>query len=152
MYILNGFEHVFHFWLHHFLSNDWLCVRRYSLALGRRQLISIIYYCFVIVSARCEPPAPMDKVIYECNIGYSIANEDTQSYGSDGWFSPVNGTCDRFPPHEYCYRGWKELNGYPWVGRANLYGGGGYVAEMRGSLEVLQRFTRKLQADGWVDK
>ena len=51
------------------------------------------------------------------------------------------------------YRSANELNGYPVVGKYNIYGvGGGYVYEMRGQKSYLQGNLTLLQINNWIDR
>ena len=53
---------------------------------------------------------------------------------------------------EYTYSKSSKLNGYPYLGKLTVYGGGGYVVELRQSRWVLTRMMSKLQKEQWIDR
>lgn len=101
-------------------------------------------------SAQCNLVKPMDKVIKECNVAYSFMTEDKSTKGV-GWV-PFNGTENaNNSAYEYVYRSASELDGFPYWAVHNMYSGGGYVMELRGSVrELFHRFER-LKEGGWID-
>jgi len=55
-------------------------------------------------------------------------------------------------PYEYTYRTASSLSSYPYAGTVAVYGGGGYVVQLRGSRSVLLQKLIDLKAEGWIDK
>lgn len=55
-------------------------------------------------------------------------------------------------PYEYTYRHGKDIDSYPIYGELQVYGGGGYVAELRGDRAAIYDKIAELKAGGWIDK
>lgn len=88
-----------------------------------------------------------EDLIESCNGGYLFWNEEKESYGTS--WTDLNGT---EPPSHYVYRDAESLNGYPYWGRLAIYNGGGYVVELRESLNDLLFKMKQLENEGWIDK
>jgi polycystin 1L2 len=87
-------------------------------------------------------------LIPECNVGYSMGNnEDKSNYGIS--WQPLNGLNAR---PEYFYRDSSELHTYPYIGNNAVYGGGGYVLELKGDIPTLLSKVKRLQDEKWIDK
>ncbi|XP_041364433.1 uncharacterized protein LOC121379847 [Gigantopelta aegis] len=98
---------------------------------------------------KCQPDNLMKDVISSCTTSYTIFSEDTADYNVR-WLSLHNTTNQNRP--EYTYSKASKLNGYPYIGKLTVYGGGGYVTELRESRWVLRRMMSRLQQEQWVDK
>ena len=68
----------------------------------------------------------MKSIISECNIGYSMGQEDKAPYGV-GW-TAYNPNVTQRP--EYNYTDATKLDSYPIWGRHALYLGGGYIFDV----------------------
>ena len=55
-------------------------------------------------------------------------------------------------PPEYLYKTADELDSYPYVAAHGVYGGGGYVFELRGPLRNMLARAAQLKKEGWVDR
>ena len=55
-------------------------------------------------------------------------------------------------PPEYLYRSASSLDGLPYLAAHALYGGGGYVFELRGSLRSMLQRAEQLKEEGWIDR
>jgi len=55
-------------------------------------------------------------------------------------------------PYEYTYRQGTDIDSYPIYGELHVYGGGGYVAELRGDRAAIYEKIAQLKAGGWIDK
>ena len=55
-------------------------------------------------------------------------------------------------PYEYTYRRGVDIDSYPIYGELHVYGGGGYVAELRGDRAAIYDKIARLKAGGWIDK
>ena len=55
-------------------------------------------------------------------------------------------------PFEYTYRRGTDIDSYPIYGELHVYGGGGYVAELRGDRATIYDKVAELKAGGWIDK
>ena len=53
---------------------------------------------------------------------------------------------------EYIYRSASDLDSYPYLAAHGLYGGGGYVFELRGPLRSMLMRAEQLNKEGWIDK
>ena len=67
--------------------------------------------CFTVafVSGLCDMVTEVKKVIHECNVPYTIKNEEKRNFGV-GW-QPFNSTNAE---EHYLYRSPSELQGYPY--------------------------------------
>ena len=83
----------------------------------------------------------------ECNAPYSFSNEDKSDYGP-GWI-PLNGSG---PLPEYRYRTSEELDGFPFLGTHEVYGGGGYLVELRGDRNAIVNKIVEIKDNGWIDR
>ncbi|XP_071105701.1 polycystin-1-like [Haliotis cracherodii] len=96
----------------------------------------------------CETIDVMQTVITECNEAYSLFSESKGSFAPDWKPLGVNETARM----EYSYRTASDLNGYPYLGLLEVYGGGGYVVELRGSKTTLENKMLELEKENWIDK
>jgi len=55
-------------------------------------------------------------------------------------------------PYEYTYRKASDLNSYPYAGTISVYGGGGFVVQLRGDRTAIFQKIADLKAGGWIDK
>ncbi|XP_023225224.1 uncharacterized protein LOC111626157 [Centruroides sculpturatus] len=95
----------------------------------------------------CKVEEIMKNVSKTCR-GYSrMVDEDKRSY-QKGWkkLSEDDGVVD-----EYHYRSSSELDGLPFFGKLDVYGGGGYVVPLRGSREQLKEELYRLEKEDWTD-
>ena len=89
-----------------------------------------------------------------CDDDYDFFNEDKKNYGL-AW--KVNSTSAiaanmQKVASAFKYRSASDLNGYPLMGEYNTYWGGGYVYEMRGSVEAMRGNLSALQSSAWIDR
>ncbi|XP_046550027.1 uncharacterized protein LOC124259855 [Haliotis rubra] len=101
-----------------------------------------------VKTGQCSTINVMSSAIVQCNEDYSMLNEDKKSYGTR--WSPYDLTT--LARKEYIYTPASELNGYPYWGLLGVYGGGGYVVELRGSKEKLDKAMTSLKEENWIDK
>ncbi|XP_072044193.1 polycystin-1-like isoform X2 [Amphiura filiformis] len=85
--------------------------------------------------------------ISECNVGYSMSDEDEGSYEA-GWI-PTNLTDGL--RKEYTYTTWDVLDGYPFFGRHAVYIGGGYVSELNNPDTIADQM-QQLEKEAWIDR
>lgn len=88
------------------------------------------------------------KLLKECNDVYSISEEETSTFGV-GWTTTGAVNSTRL---EYRYSDSEALDGYPFWGILAMYGGGGYVHELRGSADTIVKNMEMLQKENWIDK
>ena len=91
----------------------------------------------------------MKDIITSCTASYTVFSEDTNDYNAR-WM-PLDNTTN-VNRREYTYSKSSKLNGYPYLGKLTVYGGGGYVVELRQSRWVLTRMMSKLQKEQWIDR
>ncbi|XP_067670971.1 polycystin-1-like protein 2 [Haliotis asinina] len=101
-----------------------------------------------VKTGQCSTINVMSSAIVQCNEDYSMLNEDKKSYGAR--WSPYDLTT--LARKEYIYTPASELNGYPYWGLLGVYGGGGYVVELRGSKDKLEKTMTLLEEENWIDK
>ena len=94
----------------------------------------------------CEVEQEFARSGQPCHAKYSLRNEEDSNHGV-GW-GQLDGNVS-LP--EYTYRTSDELNSYPFWGNHAVYGGGGYVLEMRGAVREMIAEVRRLHSDGWID-
>ena len=112
----------------------------------------------------CKVPIYMKNILDICNVPYSFEKEDMNDY-YPGWMPMSNTTSPAFTiplntthkfPHyfmsEFVYRSAKSLNSLPVFGTHALYRGGGYVAELKGTLNQLQSQVARLKESRWIDQ
>ena len=103
------------------------------------------------ISGGCQTVPDLHRRIHQCYSGYNLLNEDQANYGF-GWTPPSENVTDREAFPEYAYRTAKELNGYPYIAKFAVYGGGGYVAELKGSKRDVKRHLASLKDGLWLDR
>ncbi|XP_041364430.1 uncharacterized protein LOC121379844 [Gigantopelta aegis] len=102
--------------------------------------------------ALCKPSKVLRTVIDECNSIYSIFSEDKRSF-LPGWKDiPPNTAVNDTDMGEYGYKSASELNGYPYWGILELYGGGGYIYALRQNKSTMTDKMLQLEEEGWIDK
>nr|XP_042904172.1 uncharacterized protein LOC107445474 [Parasteatoda tepidariorum] len=101
----------------------------------------------------CTVPYQVENIIDECAGFGNVINEDDRFY-KKFWHSNLT-MSSRVPP-EYKYMTAKDLNGFPFWGQLDWYGGGGYIVPL-----VTKRYTDgakliskmdHLEKTGWIDK
>lgn len=93
----------------------------------------------------------MRSEIHECNVRYSMADEDQADYDV-GWVPRAPGENASTVLPEYHYKKGSEMDSYPFLTKHNLYGGGGYVADLRGDRQAIYDKVASLKAGGWIDR
>ncbi|XP_071956900.1 polycystin-1-like protein 2 [Antedon mediterranea] len=83
----------------------------------------------------------------ECNIAYSILNEDTANYGPH--WETFNETD---VSNQFIYRDASKINGFPFVAKHAVYSGGGYVYKMKGRMRKIQDRLKFLIEQRWFDQ
>ena len=114
----------------------------------------------------CQAELHFQKLINRCRAFSNIINEDRMSY-HPGWLgesehSYVNESLplskagflnpSKSKKDEWNYRSPSELDGLPFLGKLDVYSGGGYVLALKGSREDLWPRIEKLIADNWIDE
>jgi polycystin 1L2 len=99
----------------------------------------------------CSIAPQMQKMIHICRAGYSFENEETDSYDV-GWTELGDNGSEIEPPYEYIYRHSSEIDSQPYLGALTMYGGGGYVAQLRGSRSAIFSKIAELKSGGWIDE
>lgn len=89
--------------------------------------------------------------ITHCNKDYSLFDEDRSSY-LPGWLTETNQTLEASRvTQSFVYRSSDDLDGYMYIGDHATYAGGGYVYEMRGSLNQIRANVSLLRGLQWID-
>lgn len=94
-----------------------------------------------LFSDTCEIVSEFKGKFKDCNKAYGPVAEDTRHFLRGTWSSADNGSCAGAAAHEHCYRTWRDLDGYPYIGRRQVYAGGGYVFELRGQDGLVSSFA-----------
>ncbi len=91
----------------------------------------------------------MRGYIEECFGEYGMDKEQSRDYGP-GWteWTSQNETA----PEGYRYVDSDELDGWPFWGGHEIYSGGGYVIELKGSVRELKQKLKRYQDELWVDR
>ncbi|KXJ28705.1 Polycystic kidney disease protein 1-like 2 [Exaiptasia diaphana] len=84
-----------------------------------------------------------------CENFYS-AFDEVQSFFLPGWKKNSNLT-PSVCPEPWRYKGILELNGIPYWGQANFYGGGGYTANLGYNTDQANRVISELKLNKWID-
>lgn len=109
--------------------------------------------CTLYFADSCQVPREMEDVIYECAGFGNMVNENSRYY-SESWGS--NLTMESRIPPEYKYMTAGDLNGFPFWGQLDWYGGGGYVVPLIAKRyqdgEKLIRKMEHLERTGWINK
>ncbi|KAF8772030.1 Polycystic kidney disease protein 1-like 2 [Argiope bruennichi] len=101
----------------------------------------------------CTVPDVMTDIIFEC-AGYgNLINENGAIY-SKFWSTNLT-MASRIPP-EYKYMTASDLNGFPFWGQLDWYGGGGYVVPLiakryEDGVKLIERME-ELEQTGWINK
>lgn len=95
----------------------------------------------------------MEDVIAECAGFGHLINEDSAYYRTH-WKG--NLTMASRVPQEYKYLTATQLNGYPFWGQLDWYGGGGYIVPLlakryENGSKLIKKMTQ-LERSGWIDK
>ncbi len=105
----------------------------------------------LLLTASCRIIPEVKHVIHECNTQYSYFSEETRTFGV-GWI-PFNGTAiSNNSKSEYHYQTGMDLDSWPYWAVHALYGGGGYVVDLKGSTATLAKRFAEIKADGWIDR
>ena len=89
--------------------------------------------------------------ISHCNKDYSLFNEDRSTY-LPGWLTETNTTVNSsLLARSFVYRSSDDLDGYMYIGDHATYAGGGYVYEIRGSLNQIRANLSILRELQWID-
>ncbi|GAB1597495.1 polycystic kidney disease protein 1-like 2 [Argonauta hians] len=99
----------------------------------------------------CKMVKQFDSLDLECHREYSLFNEDKELYGT-AWEKPANNDSYSNLADEFKYTDSSKLDGYPYYGVLTMYGGGGYVARLKGSKAKLTNLMERLQNTSWIDK
>jgi len=104
-----------------------------------------------IKKGECTTISQMRATVPECNVAYSFFKEEKEHYGI-GW-EPFRGN-ETFnnSRYEYRYRTADELDGYPYWAIHGIYGGGGYVMNLRGTVNSMVARMDELESEEWIDK
>ena len=109
------------------------------------------HYGFFFPTGQCKTVDPMSDVLPECNVAYSIFREDKADYGVR--WQVLNETNQNVSlPLEYTYKSASSLESFPFWGNHHMYDGGGYVLELRGTIDDMLEKTRQLEHEGWVNE
>lgn len=93
----------------------------------------------------------MRHLVDGCRGQSSLLNEDKFSY-NPGWREVlVDEVKDKSRVDEWHHRRAKELNGLPFWGKLDVYGGGGYLVPLRGSKDKIVQKLRQLEKSDWID-
>ncbi|KAK8779497.1 hypothetical protein V5799_019173 [Amblyomma americanum] len=103
----------------------------------------------------CRVEKLMRNLVDECRGQSNLLNEDKLSY-RPGWREVVvdDNPKDRSGGRvvdEWHHRRAKELNGLPFWGKLDVYGGGGYLVPLRGTNEKIIDKLRQLEKADWID-
>ncbi|XP_071796592.1 uncharacterized protein [Asterias amurensis] len=117
---------------------------RYSKILGK-----VYFRQLRVPRGECEIRSKMKGIISECNIGYSMGQEDKAPYGV-GW-TAYNPNVTQRP--EYNYTDATKLDSYPIWGRHALYLGGGYIFDVDvSSIEGVKASMKRMYEEAWIDR
>lgn len=95
-----------------------------------------------------------------CIPPYSFQGESSTLYNLPGWF-PLSDNDTRFYseyellkmcPRPWRYRTAEELTNLPFQGISNLYGGGGYIADLGYTDRSAYRVLKNLEDNSWIDE
>lgn len=89
----------------------------------------------------------MRNLVDECRGQSNLLNEDKLSY-QPGWKEVAD---PNSPVDEWHHRRAKELNGLPFWGKLDVYGGGGYLVPLRGSNQKIIDKLNQLEKADWID-
>lgn len=114
----------------------------------------------------CEIEHHFEGLIKRCRAFSNIINEDRMSYlvgwrgeseqsyvneslplSKKGFLNPSASKKD-----EWNYRSPKELDGLPFIGKLDMYSGGGYVLPLKGSRQDLWTRIEQLRRQDWIDE
>ncbi|KAG0419460.1 hypothetical protein HPB47_004076 [Ixodes persulcatus] len=101
----------------------------------------------------CKVEKLMRKLVSGCRGQSSVLNEDKRSY-LPGWDEVVPLGAPKVPMsevNEWHHRRAKELNGLPFWGKLDVYGGGGYLVPLRGPKDRIIQHLKDLEKSDWID-
>lgn len=98
---------------------------------------------------RFSGPCVINYTETVCENFYSAFDEE-QSFYLPGWKKVANLTA-KACPKPWQYHGMLDLNGIPYWGQANMYGGGGYTANLGYNTDQAKRVIADLKTNKWVD-
>lgn len=95
-----------------------------------------------------------------CVPPYSIKAEEKTLYNLPGWFPLTNNETkflSEFELLKICPRPWRyrtatDLHNLPFQGETDLYGGGGYIADLGYTQGSALRILENLQSNSWIDE
>lgn len=114
----------------------------------------------------CKAEVYLKKVIKRCQTFSGIIHEDKMSYRS-GWrsASDISYVNESLPlskagylnpskslKDEWNYRSAKELDGFSFIGKLDMYSGSGYVIPLKGSRDELRARIQTLLSENWIDE
>ncbi|XP_055954867.1 uncharacterized protein LOC126810750 isoform X1 [Patella vulgata] len=99
----------------------------------------------------CDIRGVMKNVIHECNEPYSLSNEDEETYMPE-WKKLNSTQSENDTGLPWVFSKADVLNGYPYWGVLELYGGGGYVQRLQGSKDVINQTFKTLESQNWIDR
>lgn len=99
----------------------------------------------------CRVEKLMRHLVDGCRGQSNLLNEDKLSY-KPGWREVLmDQPKDKSHVDEWHHRRAKELNGLPFWGKLDVYGGGGYLVPLRGSKDKIVQKLRQLEKSDWID-
>ena len=117
-------------------------------------------FIVLFISDICKAPKKTAFLFPHCHEDYSSENEEEGVF-SAGWNPPRNVTYKVGQTPEYIpedellpwqYQDALTLNGVPYPGKLNLYGGGGFVSEFGVSKDKAYEIARYLNDNDWYDE
>jgi hypothetical protein len=98
----------------------------------------------------CKIQKSVQDLFTYCRGDYSFSNEDKQSF-EPGWNNQTTQVFSSSIYRAFIYQTGDQLDTYIYVGNDGTYNSGGYVYEMRGSLNDLQSNLSTLHLLTWID-
>ncbi|XP_059152857.1 polycystin-1-like protein 2 [Physella acuta] len=99
---------------------------------------------------QCEVPKPFRNMIHECNVPYTIFDQEDRDFDV-GW-TELGPNKTGVKNSGYTWSTAESLNSYPYLGSSTLYSGGGYVVHLTGSRTQLNDTFKRLQTENWIDR
>ncbi|XP_064478806.1 uncharacterized protein LOC135392080 [Ornithodoros turicata] len=100
----------------------------------------------------CRVEKLMRNIVDSCRGQAGLLNIDKQSY-LPGWQETVPDDVknDKSKIDEWHYRRAKDLDGLPFWGKLDVYGGGGFLVPLRGSNDKIIQKLNELEKSDWID-
>ncbi|PAA49240.1 hypothetical protein BOX15_Mlig028406g1 [Macrostomum lignano] len=103
---------------------------------------------------------PSMRFLYKhCVHGYSLANEETRSFGpkweplnASSLAASINSSKTDYAHEAFLYSTGADLKSLPYMALINTYSAGGYVFQMRGSEKIVQANIDTLRSMRWLDR